>query len=46
MKQLIRHVQPHIDLYTDPDSGLAWVENGTAGVAHSAHPNIDITGSG
>lgn len=45
MKQLINQVKPHIALYTDPDTGLAWVENGAAGIAHSAHPNIDATGS-
>lgn len=25
----------------DPHTGLAWIEDGTAGVAHSAHPNVE-----
>ena len=24
----------------DPHTGLVWIEDGTAGVAHSAHPNV------
>ncbi len=25
----------------DPQTGLVWIEDGTAGVAHSAHPNVE-----
>lgn len=25
----------------DPATGLVWIEDGTAGVAHSAHPNVE-----
>lgn len=25
----------------DPSTGLVWIEDGTAGVAHSAHPNVE-----
>lgn len=25
----------------DPLSGLVWIEDGTAGIAHSAHPNVE-----
>lgn len=25
----------------DPATGLAWIEDGTAGVSHSAHPNVE-----
>jgi hypothetical protein len=28
-------------LYRDPQTGLAWVENGSAGIAHSCHPNVE-----
>lgn len=45
MKQLIQQVRPHVALYRDEDTGLAWVEDGTSGVSHSPHPNIDASGS-
>lgn len=35
----------HIFLYRDDKSGLAWVEDGSTGLGHSAHPNISATGS-
>jgi hypothetical protein len=44
-RQLIKVVAPHMKLYRDDRTGIAWVENGTAGVSHSAHPNIGKTGS-
>jgi hypothetical protein len=25
----------------DPRTGLVWIEDGTAGVAHGAHPNVE-----
>ncbi len=44
-KQLLQELEPHIKLYRDPATGLAWVENGRTGAGHSAHPNIDESGS-
>jgi hypothetical protein len=44
-KVLIKEIEPHIELYRDPGTGIAWVENGKTGGGHSAHPNIDVTGS-
>lgn len=45
MKQLIKRIAPHVDLYRDNRTGIARVEDGTTGMAHSCHPNIDATGS-
>lgn len=39
-KILIKEIRPHVKLYRDPKTGIAWVEDGTAGVGYSAHPNI------
>lgn len=44
-KTLIKEIKPYIELYRDERTGIAWVENGSAGIRHSVHPNIDITGS-
>jgi hypothetical protein len=44
-KRLIKEIAPYIELYRDPNTGIAWVENGSAGIWHSAHPNIDVSGS-
>ena len=41
----ISDVRPHITLHRCPRTGIAWVEDGTTGVAHSAHSNISATGS-
>lgn len=38
-------IRPHVRLFRDPVTGIAWVEDGTTGSAHSAHPNIHISGS-
>ena len=32
-------------LYRDSKTGIAWVDNGSTGQGHSAHPNISATGS-
>lgn len=45
MKQHIQQVTEHVNLYRDSKTGIAWVENGKTGNGHSAHPNIDATGS-
>ena len=44
-KILIDTIRPHVKLYSDPKTGIAWVEDGTSGTGHSCHPNIDRTGS-
>jgi hypothetical protein len=44
-KELVREIRPYVKLYRDPSTGIAWVEDGTTGVGHSAHPNIHRTGS-
>lgn len=36
---------PYLKLYRDPKTGIAWIEDGHAGVAHSCHPNISSSGS-
>lgn len=45
MKKRIREIRPYVTLYRDTNSGIAWVEDGTSGNGHSAHPNIHATGS-
>ena len=44
-KLLVRQVDPHVALYRDTVTGIAWVENGHTGLGHSCHPNISDTGS-
>lgn len=44
-KRLVTQISPHVQLFRDTSTGIAWVEDGTSGQGHSAHPNIDITGS-
>jgi len=34
-------LNPHQRAKFDPLTGLVWIEDGTAGVAHSAHPNVE-----
>lgn len=36
---------PHHRLFIDDATGIAWVEDTSAGISHSAHPNISATGS-
>lgn len=45
MKRLISDLGNHKKLYRDDRAGIAWVEDGSTGMGHSAHPNIDATGS-
>ncbi|ATN89016.1 hypothetical protein [Acinetobacter baumannii] len=45
MKTKLMDVRPYVALYRDDRTGIAWVENGSLGIAHSAHPNIDASGS-
>jgi hypothetical protein len=44
-KVLIKEIRPHVRLYHDLKTGIAWVEDGTSGTGHSAHPNIHGSGS-
>lgn len=44
-RSFLRKIQDHINLHWCPRTGIAWVENGKVGCSHSAHPNIDATGS-
>lgn len=44
-KRLIKQLSEHAALYRDTNTGIAWVENGSTGNGHSAHPNIHSTGS-
>lgn len=45
MKILLKEVEPHVNLYRDTGTGIAWVEDGRTGCGHSPHPSIDETGS-
>jgi hypothetical protein len=44
-KELLRTIRPYVKLYRDSKTGIAWVEDGSSGMGHSAHPNIHGTGS-
>ena len=44
-KTFIKELEPYKELHRCPRTGVAWVENGSVGLSHSAHPNIDSTGS-
>lgn len=44
-KRLLRQVGYHQFLYRDPKTGIAWVEDGTAGLGHVCHPSIHRSGS-
>lgn len=45
MKRFIREIKPHVNLYRDDKSGIAWIEDGTSGCGISVHSNIDASGS-
>lgn len=45
MKQLIRKITPYKTLYRDDKNGIAWIEDGSTGLGHSCHSNIDTSGS-
>lgn len=44
-KVLIKKLAEHVNLYRDPKTGLAWVEDGSTGNGHTAHPSIHASGS-
>lgn len=45
MKTTVKIISPNKTLFRDPISGIAWVEDGSTGMRHSCHPNIDQSGS-
>lgn len=44
-RTFIREVGPYKELHRDRRTGIAWVKDGSTGTGHSAHPNIDASGS-
>lgn len=44
-KELIKKLGEFAELYRDTENGIAWVEDGSTGMGHGAHPNIDKSGS-
>lgn len=44
-KTFLKSVGAYKELHVDEKTGLAWVEDGSSGNGHSAHPNIAVTGS-
>lgn len=44
-KILLKTLGEYQHLYRDPVTGIAWVEDGSTGNGHTAHPNIDASGS-
>lgn len=44
-KVLLREIAPHVKLYRDAKTGIAWIEDGTCGLGYSCHSNIDSSGS-
>ena len=45
MKKKIAQVNEHAVMYKDSTTGIVWIEDGSTGLGHSAHPNIDASGS-
>ena len=45
MKNLIKNIKKHVNIYQCPKTGIAWIEDNTTGLSYSLHPNIDSTGS-
>lgn len=43
--QLIKVIREHVELFRCNNTGIAWVEDGRTGNGHSAHANIDASGS-
>lgn len=44
-KQFLREIAPHMLLYRDDRTGIAWIEDGNTGCEISVHPNIAASGS-
>lgn len=45
MKQFIRSIEGHVNLYRDNKTGIAWIEDARTGLKISVHANIDSYGS-
>ena len=45
MRTLVAQISEYVTLHRDQRTGIAWVEDGTTGQSHSAHPSIDASGS-
>ena len=45
MKQFIRQIKEHINLYRNDKTGIAWIEDGITGLGISVHVSIDSSGS-
>lgn len=45
MRQFIRKIEEHVNLYRDDKNGIAWIEDGRTGLGISVHSNIDSSGS-
>ena len=45
VKRHLKTIREYVELYRDDRTGIAWIEDGKTGNGHSAHPNIDRTGS-
>jgi len=41
----VKELSPYVELHKDVKTGIAWVTDGKTGMGHSAHPNIDSSGS-
>jgi hypothetical protein len=44
-KTFVSAVDPHAELHRDHGTGIAWIKDGSTGLGHSCHPNIDASGS-
>ena len=44
-KTFVKTLAEYIELHFDERTGIAWIEDGTAGVGHSCHSNIHASGS-
>lgn len=45
MKQFIRKIEEHFNLYRDDKNGIAWIEDERTGIGISVHGNISSSGS-
>lgn len=41
----VRNVGHCAELHRDRKNGIAWIKDGSTGLGHSCHANIDVTGS-
>ena len=45
MKQFVRKIEEHVNLYRDDKNDIAWIEDGRTGLGISVHANIYSSGS-